>query len=232
MPPAEALAFPPANEWSNHTWVRACMVSTLDGSAVGPDGKSGSISSTVDRGLFLSMRAAGDVILVGAGTLRAENYSRVSTPIAVVSERLDFSPDLRLFAEPAREPRPIILTTSVATASADMWLMQAAEVVPCGGDTVDLAQVLHELASRGLSRIHCEGGPTLLGNLVALDLVDELVLTLTPALLGTPDRILQATMTPAALHPMGLWGQAGVWEHDGTIVIQSRRLPDSSPSSR
>jgi riboflavin biosynthesis pyrimidine reductase len=202
------------------------MVSTLDGSAIGVDGRSGSISSTVDRGLFLSLRGTGDVILVGAGTLRTENYSRVPTPIAVVSRRLDFSADLRLFAEPAREPLPIIFTTSQVAASSAMWLTNAADVVPCGDDSVDLAQVIHELASRGLTRIHCEGGPTLLGSLVAHDLVDELVLTLTPSLLGTPDRILHAGMAPQALRI------TGAWEQDGTVVIQSRRIPDSPQANR
>lgn len=226
MPSAEAFEFPPTSQWSQDTWVRACMVSTLDGSAIGVDGKSGSISSPVDRDLFVSMRSAGDVILVGAGTLRLENYSRVATPIAVVSRRLDFSADLRLFAEPAREPVPIIFTTSEAASSADRWLMKAAEIVPCGQESVDLASVIHELASRGLTRIHCEGGPTLLGSLVAHDLVDELVLTVTPSLLGTPDRILHAAIAPAALRI------TGVWEQDGTVVIQSRRIPDSPLANR
>jgi riboflavin biosynthesis pyrimidine reductase len=46
--------------------------------------------------------------------------------------------------------------------------------------------VLAELACRGLHRVLCEGGPTLFGELVAADAVDELCLTVAPLLVGAP----------------------------------------------
>src|SRR5699024_10261627 len=55
-------------------WVRANFVSTLDGSATGPDRLTGSINTTPDRVVFALLRSLADVILVGAGTARAEGY--------------------------------------------------------------------------------------------------------------------------------------------------------------
>ena len=60
-------------------WVRANFVSTLDGAATGPDGRSGSINTGADREVFALLRALADVVVVGAGTARAEGYRRVVT---------------------------------------------------------------------------------------------------------------------------------------------------------
>ena len=55
-------------------WVRAMMVTTLDGAAAGPDGLSGSISGDADQAVFAAVRRHADAVLIGAGTLRAERY--------------------------------------------------------------------------------------------------------------------------------------------------------------
>jgi len=57
-------------------WVRANMVASLDGAAHGPDGLSGSISTPSDRRVFSVLRGHADVVVAGAGTVRAEGYSR------------------------------------------------------------------------------------------------------------------------------------------------------------
>ncbi len=55
-------------------WVRANMIASLDGGAT-DDGKSGGLAGPGDRALFARMRQEADVILVGAATVRIENYS-------------------------------------------------------------------------------------------------------------------------------------------------------------
>jgi riboflavin biosynthesis pyrimidine reductase len=63
----------------------------------------------------------------------------------------------------------------------------AAEVVDCSGadpHQVDLAVLVDRLAQRGLLRVLTEGGPSLLGGLVAATLLDEMCLTSAPLLLG------------------------------------------------
>jgi len=201
------------------------MVSTLDGSAVGLDGVSGSISTTVDHDNFLRLRRDCDAILVGAGTLRTEDYARASSTIAVVSNRLDLSPTLRLFAPEGAGARPCIVTTTASAANAPTWLTSVADVVACGDERVDLTRALSALSSRGLTRIHCEGGPTLLGDLAGADLLDELILTVTPTLLGTPARILSTVL------PTGAFRFTGVWEQEGTVILQARHASVLSTST-
>ena len=71
-------------------WLRTNFVSTLDGSGVGPDGRSGSINTPADNRVFALQRDLCDAVLVGSGTVRAEGYQRVTptrrraTPPALV----------------------------------------------------------------------------------------------------------------------------------------------------
>ena len=60
-------------------WVRVNFVSTLDGAATGADGRSGSINTGADREVFALLRALADVVVIGAGTARAEGYRRAVT---------------------------------------------------------------------------------------------------------------------------------------------------------
>ncbi|PID54631.1 MAG: hypothetical protein CSA58_07520 [Micrococcales bacterium] len=55
-------------------WVRASMVSSADGAATGPDGRSGSLATVTDSAALATMRGLADVILVGAGTAATEKY--------------------------------------------------------------------------------------------------------------------------------------------------------------
>ena len=73
---ALALAYAYPQLSAEQTWVRANFVTTLDGAATGDDGRSGSINTGADRDVFALLRALCDVVLVGAGTARAEGYRR------------------------------------------------------------------------------------------------------------------------------------------------------------
>lgn len=182
-----ALYAPPAGRQ-----VRVNFVSSLDGAAE-VDGRSGPLGGPADKLVFFTLRSLCDVVLVGAGTARAENYGPVKlvgrSPgdlprLALVSRSLDLSPDARYFTEPG--PRPLIITSAAATVPD--WLDGAAELIVAGQDQVDLASALDQLADRGLQRVLCEGGPRLFGDLAQAGLVDELCLTLAPLLAG-PDRM-------------------------------------------
>src|SRR3954454_22167056 len=70
-----------------HRWVRCNMISSLDGAATGPDGRSGSINNEADHVVFEVLRALSDVCVVGAGTIRAEGYPPLSVADSLVSLR-------------------------------------------------------------------------------------------------------------------------------------------------
>jgi riboflavin biosynthesis pyrimidine reductase len=182
--------------------VRANFVSSADGS-VSLEGKSGTLGNAADRELFQLLRAMSDVVLVGAGTARVENYGGAREvdghvpPIAVVSRSLDFDVQSRLFTD--TQIPPIVLTCASAPPERRAALEGIAEVIVAGDADVDLRLALDTLAERGLRHVECEGGPHLLGWLVAAGLLDELCLTVAPVIAGgTAGRIVAGLQTQVA----------------------------------
>ena len=235
-----AYAWPgdPARE----PWLRANMVMTADGAARSPDGLSASISSDADRRVFGRLRGLADVVLAGAGTARAEGYrpSRVradllerrrasgqsDTPaIALVSRALDLDLDSDLLARSA--VRTLVITCAASDPARRARVAEVADVVVAGESTVDLGAALTQLRARGLPRIHAEGGPRLLADLAASDLLDELLLTVSPLLAGgsysagTPiPRILAGAALAGAPRLLRLHH---VLEDDGSLFLSYRR---------
>ncbi|WP_033261867.1 pyrimidine reductase family protein [Amycolatopsis vancoresmycina] len=219
-------------EHLDRPWVQVNFVASADG-AVEIDTTSAGLSHAADRRVFLLGRDLADVILVGAGTVRAENYRGVVAgakrlerrrrlgfdgvpPIAVVTRTAELDPDSRLFTETVVPP--IVVTTETA----DTRALEAAgaEVLRAGDGDVDLPRALALLAARGLRRIDCEGGPGLFARLVAVDLVDQLCLTVAPLLVaGTAGRIA-AGAAPAVPRRLAL---ASVLVEDGFTFLRYRR---------
>src|SRR4051794_12293514 len=162
-------------------YVRANMISTLDGAAGDATGSSRGISGPADVAVLGVLRALADVVLVGAGTARAENYLPLRPRPAFAERR----------AGAGQSPAPLV---AVVTASGDLdhgaplWGPDAASlVVTC--EAAPLASLRASLgdervvvagegrggparagsapAERGLRRVLVEGGPTLLGALAA-----------------------------------------------------------------
>jgi riboflavin biosynthesis pyrimidine reductase len=178
--------------------LRSNFVCSIDG-AVEIDGQSKSLSNTADQELFGKLRMLSDVILVGAGTVRAEGYNplRLSAKrrewrqanglpenptLAIVSSRLDLNPINPVFAQ--APIRPVVITHAAAPPDRHEALAEVADVLVCGETSVDCATAVDALAERGLPQILSEGGPHLLGALTEADLVDEMCLSLAPLLAG------------------------------------------------
>lgn len=207
-------------------WVRVNFVASADGAAA-VDGRSGGLGSHADRQVFGLLRELADVVLVGAGTVRAEDYrgARRATrgrdtppPIAVVTGSADLDPGARLFTD-TRVP-PVVLTLGSAPAERrDRLAGAGADVVVL--DDLRPAALLGELGRRGLNRVLCEGGPSLFGDLIAADTVDELCLTVAPLLAGgTASRIARGP-DGAPVRPLSL---VGALESRGTLLLQYRYI--------
>ncbi|MFB6610520.1 pyrimidine reductase family protein [Agromyces sp. NPDC056379] len=186
--------------------IRMNFVMSLDG-AVTLDGRSGGLGDEADRLAMGVLRTLADVVLVGAGTVRAEGYGGLrlraeniawrrehgladSPRVAIVSSALDLDPADAVFAEAAG--RPLVLTHEASDPDRRAALSAVADVVDCGAERVVAALVRDALAGRGLPQILCEGGPHLFGSLLDADLVDELCLSLSPLLVsGSAGRIAQ-----------------------------------------
>ncbi|MCW2565309.1 MAG: hypothetical protein QOK45_314 [Mycobacterium sp.] len=182
-------------------WVRGNMIVSLDGGAT-DDGKAGGLAGRGDRAVFSLMRHAADVILVGASTVRIENYSGAQLPvaarqarqrrgqaevppIAVVTRSGDLDPSALLFTR--TEVPPLILTSARTVEDTRSRLGAVAEVIDASGadpNSADPAVILRVLGERGLVRVLTEGGPLFLGSLIENGLMDELCLTVAPILVG------------------------------------------------
>jgi riboflavin biosynthesis pyrimidine reductase len=208
---AEAYAYP-----ADH-WLRVNFVSSADGSA-SVDGLSGGLSSAGDKRVFGILRVLADVILVGSGTARSENYKPArarpslaelragrpaAAPIALVTGTLDLDLASPLFTEAAPDSRTIVITSAAADEKLRAATAKVADVIVAGDQRVDLTAARAALAGRGLGRVLCEGGPHLFGDLDGAGLVDELCLSLSPALAG-PGAGRMIAGPPSAARPLRL----------------------------
>ncbi len=216
--------------------VRGVMITSADGAAQA-GGRAGGLAGPADIELFTGLRAHADVLLVGASTARVERYGgdRPSEqrrawrrargladvpPVAVVTRSCALDPTGPLFTDTLN--RPLVITCKAAPAERVAALADRAEVISVGDRDVDLAAALDRLADRGLRRVSCEGGPSLLAQLATAGRLDELSLTLSPLLLaGTAIRILDGV----PLDPPTRLRLAHVLEDEGFLFLRYRREP-------
>lgn len=190
----------PWPERDGRAWVRAMMVSTLDGAAAGADSLSGSISGSADRDVFTAVRRYADAVLVGGGTLSSEQYGAMKAVgdatdrraaqgqaeaprLVVVSGSLDLPMGDDGFL--GSTVAPLVLTGSGADKDKVAALRERCEVVRAPDERVKPQWAIDQLVERGLWRIVCEGGPTLLRDVTAAGLLDEADLTFSPMVVGT-----------------------------------------------
>jgi riboflavin biosynthesis pyrimidine reductase len=208
--------------------LRVDFVASLDG-VVAVDGRSGGLGSPGDRRVFATLRALADVVLVGSGTAATEGYrpvapdSRVGRlradlgrpaelPVAVVSRRASLDPAVPLAAAPT-----LLVTCAAADRGRrDALAAAGVRVLVCGDDDVDLPTALDALADRGLAQVVCEGGPQLFRAALAAGVVDELDLTLSPALVGAGSRLLGDDAMGDVVRPR----LAQVLEEDGVLFTR------------
>lgn len=183
-------------------WVLSNMVCGLDGSTA-LDGRVRELSSRTDRELFIDLRSVADVILVGAETARREHYGPPKLPdarramresdgrppvprLAIVSRSLSLEGAERALQPGDGGERPIIVTCEASPEESRAQLAEQADVLLAGTDRVEPALALAALRRGGADVVLCEGGPSLLGDLLGAQLVDELCLTLAPVVGGDP----------------------------------------------
>lgn len=210
-------------------WVAMSMVSSLDG-ATAVHGRSGPLGGAPDREVFRAVRAIADVVLVAAGTVRAERYGpvrlsdearraraaarRSTAPprLAVVSASLDL--DLARAAE--GDLAPLVLTVEDADPRRRAALEAHAEVRAHGRGRVDVVAALAGLRADGADVVVCEGGPSLNASLVERDVVDEWCVTLAPAVVGGDSRrVVDGAPEPGEPHALEL---ASLLEQDGVLL--------------
>jgi riboflavin biosynthesis pyrimidine reductase len=212
-------------------YVMANMIESLDGGTA-IDGVSGALGGESDRAVFRAVRTVPDFILVAARTANAEHYkapiiseatraARVergqaaSPRIALITGELSVDLSLPMFTEPG-DARPIVITAESAPLNRRDEVEAVAEVLVVGEDHVDLAEAMRQLKRRGAGVVLCEGGPSLNGGMVGLDLIDEWNVSLSPTIAGGDSHRI-VNHAPPAVRPLRL---GHVLEDDGMLFLR------------
>ena len=140
-------------------WVVLTLAATLDGRTAAPDGTSKWLTGDAARADAHRLRAESDAVIVGAGTVRADD------------------PSLTVRDAEGADPLRVVLGSAPA----------GAKVHPAVELSGDLDDVLAELGRRGVVQAMVEGGATVAGAFHRAGLVDRYVLYLAPALFGGDD---------------------------------------------
>jgi diaminohydroxyphosphoribosylaminopyrimidine deaminase/5-amino-6-(5-phosphoribosylamino)uracil reductase len=140
-------------------WVVLKLAASLDGRTAAPDGSSQWITGPLARADAHRLRAESDAVLVGAGTVRADD------------------PALTVRHTEGKDPLRVVLGKAP----------EGARVHPALELTGDLDDVLDELGGRDVVQLLVEGGATVAAEFHRAGLVDEYVLYLAPVLFGGDD---------------------------------------------
>ena len=183
-------------------WLLLNMITSIDGSTH-ISGTSGGLGGPADQRVLGTLRSFADVILVGSGTVQAENYRTPHAPdgesgkrrierkqdqhprLAVLSGSGNLDSGIPMFdQDESKGAKPLIYTSENGNENLSENFQEKAEVVTLGVGPVDLSFVLRDLFDRGAKVVLAEGGPSLNHQLVEAQLVDELCLTISPLLVG------------------------------------------------
>lgn len=181
-------------------FVAANFIITADGSVRKPGPGYRHFAGPADRRSMRRLRIHFDAILRGSKTLEINPRRDLGNPailsalaerdrsppvVVAVTNRGNVDPAAAMVVGADEQYRPLVCTPSPE--SLDPAVAAACDVWGFAERPLDLAAVLARLGmNRGVRRVLCEGGPTLLRSLLEAGLVDELLLTIAPRLLGDP----------------------------------------------
>lgn len=223
-------------------WVLVNMITSVDGATAVAE-RSGGLGGPADREVFRALRELCDGILVGAATVRTENYRPVRMDeaararrrgraqqevprLVIVSGSADLDVEAPLFVEgvsasttaSASAIRPIVVTTERADARRREALAEVAEVLVMGADSVSMSDTLGALRAMGLRTVLCEGGPIVNAQLLAADLVDEWCQTISPLLVGGDSSRAAKSSGPTGDGPPQAMRLRRLLEQDGMLL--------------
>lgn len=169
----------------NRPYLTLKLATTLDGKIATKTGESKWITGPGARRDVHLNRSLNDAIMVGRGTVDADDpmldvrdMGAVHSPLRIVLDtELATSTNARIFHTSPKLPTWIICADNVSAARKSVFEDVGVRVIPTPRSSaagLDLKALMERLASEGLTRIYCEGGATLAANLVQSELVDEL----------------------------------------------------------
>lgn len=222
----ELLRSPPAADFP---YVACNFIATLDGRAT-MGGNTQQLGFPTDGRALMRLRTFADAVMIGAGTMRVERYGRIlpeqrlrdyrrqiglaEDPLTViVTGTMDLPWDAGLFSDGHGEV--LLATPSSGSPPATKTPVEVLRF-PDGVSMEELLGHLHR--EQGVESLVCEGGPTVLNELIAEGLVDDLFLTQNPVLVGSGERPLAQAPLPAPVAAELAW----VLEAEGELFTRWR----------
>ena len=184
---------------ADEAYVRLNMITSLTGAASGSDGTSDTLTSRTDRTILGVIRAAADVVVVGAQSVRAEGYVVPrSTRLAIVTASGDLEGHRLTLDEGASPDRVLIVCPEFRAEAIGAEAAQyGVQIVAVPGDErMSPSAILTALAARGLRRVVCEGGPSVASQFAAAGVIDEYCITITPSIEPVAQPFLRLDVRP------------------------------------
>ena len=184
-------------------WLRLNLIATVTGGASGSDGTSETLTNPVDRRILGVIRQLADIVLIGAQSLRAEEYVQPRrSRLAVVTASGDLGG--HRIAAPEGD-RPIVLCPPDARARVleTLPIAEVIELQPGADGSIAATTMIDALRARGFASIICEGGPSLAAQMLDAGLVDEFCLSTSPLVGGLP---------------LPVTGSAAIAQHGATLT--------------
>ena len=176
------------------------LARTADGFASRIAGPRLMITGEAVNGRVHMMRAHADAILVGVGTVLADDPLLTvrlpgledRSPVRVVFDsRLRTPPTAQVVVGASKVPTWIVTTEHAPRAAEQSLIEHGVEILCVGADAagqIDSCEALSLLAARGITRVFTEGGPSLADCFARHDLLDEVIVSTSPHSLGEPGR--------------------------------------------
>ena len=177
------------------------------------------------REWFHAERAAHDAIMVGAGTVRADNpeltvrHAAGANPLRVIPTNDGRIPDHSHILTDGFPTLFAVPEDLTGTARDRLMAVPGVSLMTCGRTTVDLTLLARGLATRGIARLMVEGGSRLLHGILAAGLADRIVIKHIPVISGTTDApTFLAKGTDGAQVPLSRW-QVVDWRLIGGVGV-------------
>jgi len=168
---------------------------TLDGK-IGQKNKHIVLSSKSDKIRVHKLRAKSDAILVGKNTVQQDDplltvrYTKGKNPIRIIFDSHGTIKNTsRIIKTCKHVPTIIVVSKIISKSNLNRLQKLPLDVIVCGKNQVNITQLLSILSKKGVKTILLEGGGTLNRSFLKKNLIDEMIIALTPYVLGSKNTI-------------------------------------------
>ena len=168
---------------------------TLDGK-IGQKNKHIVLSSKADKIRVHKLRSKSDAILVGKNTVEQDDplltvrYAKGKNPIRIIlNSHGTIKNDLRIIKTCKRVSTIIVVSELVSKSNLNRLQKLPIDVIVCGKNQVNLTKLLSVLSKKGIKTVLLEGGGTLNRSFLKKNLIDEMIIALTPYVLGSTNTV-------------------------------------------